>query len=49
MLIVGQAIHHQLELSLDSDLHCCSPVVRKAVLRLDEVHVVPFPHSRDGA
>ena len=41
-------VDHQLELSVDSDLHCSSPVVRKAVL-LDEVHVVPYPYSRDGA
>ena len=41
-------VDHQLELSVDSDLHCSSPVVCKAVL-LDEVHVVPYPYSRDGA
>ena len=43
-------VDHQLELSVDSDLHCncSSPVVRKAVL-LDEVHVVPYPYSRDLA
>ena len=41
-------VDHQLELNVDSDLHCSSPVVRKAVL-LDEVHVVPYPYSRHGA
>ena len=43
-------VDHQLELSVDSDLHCSSPVVRKAMpVLLDEVHVVPYPYSRDGA
>ena len=43
---IRMPVDHQLELSVDSDLHCSSPVVRKAVL-LDEVHVVPYPYSRD--
>ena len=46
---IRMAVDDQLELSVDSDLHCSSPVVRKAVdLLLDEVHVVPYPYSRDG-
>ena len=35
---IRMPVDHQLELSVDNDLHCSSPVVRKAVL-LDEVHV----------
>ena len=45
---VKQSSIIQLELSVDSDLHCSDPVVRKAVL-LDKVHMVPYPYSRDGA